>query len=183
MEPAQVDVSNLPGKVEKYGQACPAVHHGVAIYGPALSACPHRPVGISLMGDPLDEVARESVVDGNVIARAIGTEVVEHGSLGMCHGHVVEQSVATIGSRPEHHVEIDHVVHDGVVRPVVWLHLTGPAEDSTYEGIEQRCQRIGGGVDDVAVGGIVGNLVALAVGAEHQEAQVVVVGGTVCQVA
>ena len=50
-----------------------------------------------------------------MIAAAIRAEVILHRGLGMSHRQIVEQFVATVLGSPEHHVEIHHIVHDGIV--------------------------------------------------------------------
>lgn len=142
-QPLDVNVSHLLREVQKHLVARIAVHHSVSVYGPRLSACPHGVVGIALMCDPLDEVAAYSVVYGHMIAAAVGSEMVEHRGLGMSHRQVVQQFVAPIPGCPEHHVEVHHVVHDGVVWPVVWLYLSRPAQQGANDGIEECGERVG----------------------------------------
>ena len=147
-QPLQVDVRHLLCEVEEPAVTGVAVDHRVAVNRPCLSAAPHRMVGIALVGHAAQETAGEGVVDCHMIARAVGTEVVVHGRLGMAHRYVVEPfAVGIVGgcllTRPEEQLQVDHVVHDGVVSAVVF-HVTGPRENRPHLRIEQRGELPGG---------------------------------------
>ena len=75
-----------------------------------------------------------------MIAAAIRAEVILHRGHGMSHRQIVEQFVASVLGSPEHHVEIHHIVHDGIVRPVAGFHLSRPAQYRTYDRIEKRSE-------------------------------------------
>ena len=72
------------------------VNHRIAIDGPRLPAAPHGVVGIALMGHPFDEMSVESVIHRDMIARAVGAEMVPHGGLGMSHGDVVKPLASSV---------------------------------------------------------------------------------------
>ena len=152
-----------------------AIYHRIAIDGPTLSTSPHRVVGIALMGHPLDKIAADGIINCHVIATAIGAEMVLHRGLGMSHRQVVEELVATVLRCPEHHVKIHHIVHDGIVRPVARFHLSWPTQDGSHNWIEECGERISRSQDDILVILRMIHLISLAVRAEHQKADVVII--------
>ena len=96
-----------------------------------------------------------------------------HRGLGMLHGDVVQTVVAPVLRGPEQHLQIYHVVHDGVVA-AKHFHIAGPRQDGAHVGIEQCSQRIGRGEYHLFITRIVRQTVAVAIAAEHQEAEVMV---------
>ena len=113
------------------------------------------------------------IIDSDMIAGAVGTEMMLHRCLGMTHGKVVEQRVAAILRSPEHHVEVHHVVHDGVVS-AEHLHVAGPGEDGADHRVEECGERVGRSKDNLFVISIVCGLIAFTEGTEHQEADIMI---------
>ena len=161
----QVAVGDLAGMGQEALVTGEAVHHRVAIDGPRLSAAPHRLVAVALMGHTLDEVARERIVYRHVVARAVGAEVVLHGSRGMCHGQVAQVAAFPVLGCPEEQFEVDHIVHDGVV-PAIVAHVAWPAQHGAHHGVAQRSQRVGSAQRHLAGGGITREFVTLEEGVD-----------------
>ena len=102
-----------------------------------------------------------------------------HRGLGMSYRQIIEEFVAPILGSPEHHIEVHHIVHDGIVRPVARLYLTRPTQYRTHDRIEEGGKRVGGSQDDILVVLGVIHLISLAIRAEHQETDVMVIAGAV----
>ena len=127
------------------------------------------------MRHSLYKVAVDGVVHSHMITAAVGAEMVLHRCLGVGHCQVVQQFVATVLCSPEHHIEVHHIVHYGVVGPVVGLDLSWPTQDSAHYRVEQRGKRVGRGKYYILILLRVVKLIALAIRAEHKETNVVVV--------
>ena len=131
------------------------------------------------MGHPLDKIAADGIINCHVIATAIGAEVVLHRGLGMSHRQVVEELVATVLCSPEYHIEVHHIVHNRIVGPVARLYLSWPTQDGSHDRIEERGERICRSQDDVLIILRMIHLISLAVRAEHQETDVVIITWTI----
>ena len=83
-----------------------------------------------------DEFTCRGVIDGHMVAGVVGAELVVHRSLGMFHRNVIEVAAAAVFGCPEQHLQIYHVVHDGVVS-AKHLHVARPRKDGAHSGIEQ----------------------------------------------
>ena len=114
-----------------------------------------------------------------MIATSIRTEMVLHRGLGVGYSQIIKQFVSTIFSCPEHHIEVHHIIHDGIMWPVARLHFSRPAQYRTNNRIEECGKRIGRSQDYVLVFLRMIHLVALAIRAEHQETDIVVVARTI----
>ena len=114
-----------------------------------------------------------------MIATAIRAEMILHRSLGMGYCQVIKQFVSSVFGCPEHHIEVHHIIHDGIVRPVAGLYLSRPAQYRAHDRIEECGKRIGRSQDYVLVFLRMIHLVAFAIRAEHQETDVVVVARTI----
>ena len=79
---------------------------------------------------------------------------------------IVEQFVASVLGSPEHHVEVHHIVHDGIVRPVVGFHLSRPTQYRTHDRIEKRSEGISRSENHIFIFLRVIYLISLAVGAD-----------------
>lgn len=147
------------------------IHHGIAVEPPRLTARPRRRIGITLTRDMVDRFARFFVVPHDVVRAGIGTIVVVHRDIGVRLGHFIIGVVARKMRRYGQQFEVHHVVDDDRIPPLVGVPRTGAA----YCGIETcgevaRCRN-----DYVAIGLLVRQAVAVAVGAIDGEADVVIV--------
>ncbi len=148
------------------------IHHRVAVETPRLTACPRRRIGIALPSHMMDGLACFFVVAYDVIRTGIGPEVVVHRHIGVRFGHVAIAVVARQVRSHGQQFEVHHVVDNDRVTPFLGVPRAGAA----HLGVESCGEVARCGKDDVAVGFLVRQPVAVAVGAVDGEADVVVVG-------
>ena len=132
------------------------------------------------MGAAAHELAALGIIDSYMVAASVLTEMVFHCGVGVSYGDVSELCPATVLSSPEKGLEIYHVVHDGVV-PAECRYLTRPRQHGSCSRIPEFGKTLGRSYDDVLVALVAGKSIAVAVAAEHYEAQVMVVCGLVRQ--
>ena len=101
--------------------------------------------------------------------------MVLHRGLGVGYCQIIKEPIASILCSPKHHVEIHHIVHDGVMGPVAWFYFSWPAQYGSYYRIEECGKRVGRSHDNILVLLRMVHLIAFAIRAEHQETDVVVV--------
>ena len=105
-----------------------------------------------------------------------------HRRLGMTHSDVVQVLSTTITGSPEKHLQVYHIVHDGIVRPSLFFDFTRPTQNGTYPGIEKFGQLVGRADNDIPVGRTRRDAHPVAETAMHQKAQIMVVRVTIGQI-
>ena len=127
------------------------------------------------MGHSLDKVTTDGIIYCHMIAAAIRTEMILHRGLGVSYSQIVKKFVSSVFGSPEHHIEVHHIIHNRIVRPVARLHFSRPTQYRTHDRIEERGKRFGGSQNHILVFLRMIHLIALPVGSEHQETDIVVV--------
>ena len=125
------------------------------------------------MGNSLDEIAGQRIVNGYMIRSIIRPEMILHRFIGMRNGNIRQIRISAILCRPKQHFQIYHIIHDCVVS-AKQLYIAGPWQHCAYLRFEQCGQCIRRIQNHLFVSRILGQAVTISVATEHEEAQVMV---------
>ena len=110
----------------------------------------------------------------------VGTELIGHGSVGMADGYLPQMLVSTITCCPKKQFEVEHVVDDGIVAPVV-ADVARPTQDGADQGIEEGGQCVGTCQEDLAIALVACQTISVDETWDNEKAQIMVVSRTLCK--
>ena len=176
------EVGNLLREIEIGAVAGLAVHHGVAVYRPRLTARPGSANARALSAALLHDPTGLPVVVEHMKRSALGVEMIFHRHVGVGTGDVGKAAVAGIFCRVHQKLKVHHVVGDDEKRfRVVDL---PPTADESEIVVEPARKRLGGFHENRVELLGVQKTARVAVGAIHDKAEIVVgvgrrIGGVV----
>lgn len=104
------------------GQGNLAGGNGPAWRGGAGNSHHHADV----MSDTFNKMAIQCIVNRNMVARMVCTEMIFHSCFCMFYGYIIQPFVATVLSRPKKQFKIHHIINNGVMRPIHLFDHTRP---------------------------------------------------------
>ena len=122
----KISISRLASYFKKTYITSFTVNHRITIDGPGLTTSPHCTISQSLMSDTFNKMAIQCIVNRNMVARMVCTEMIFHSCFCMFYGYIIQPFVATVLSRPKKQFKIHHIINNGVMRPIHLFDHTRP---------------------------------------------------------